>query len=93
MVTDADPASPDELDLVIVRGCAADTTGRAQHFAADPTRIGHLPAVLAERATNLTPSLDRLLDRHTAHRSPFRSEAISIVIPTADSSTTPGRRS
>ena len=52
-------ASPDEIDLVIVRGRVADTSllGRAQHlFAADPTRIGHLPAVLVERATDLTPS-------------------------------------
>jgi len=82
-------ASPDELDLVIVRGRVADTSllGRALHlFAADPTRIGHLPAVLAERATDLTPSPSTassiatlLTDRYSAPEI----EAISIVIPTA----------
>ena len=69
-------ASPDELDLVIVRGRVADTSllGRAQHlFAADPTRIGHLSAVLVERATDLTPSASTassiatlLTDRYSA---------------------------
>lgn len=81
--------SPDELDLVVARGRITDASllGRAQQlFAADPARIGHLPAVVTERAADLVPddstasSIAALL---TGRRSSPEIDAVSIVIPTA----------